>query len=165
MDTFEIMTGTVPNTTAAMLGLYELNSPYAHYNPNLDTGRSGFPASQPPVQTSSVPPMASAVSAPLSTAPLTPHEQQVFNAIMGNSRLPLSLEDLTLPIPLSFPEDGFVTAANPSAGFPSSATPSSPFPFSTSTLPVELLFTESQTGTTTGPASTLPRLSATNWCA
>lgn len=157
----EMMTGTASNTTAAMLGLYELNSPYAHYNPNLDAGGSGLPNYQPPVQTSPVLPITNAPPAPLSTAPLTPHEQQVFNAVMGRSRLPLSLEDL-ISLPLSFSGDGFMTAAGLVAGSPSPDIFSSQSPFSISTLPKELSFTELQTSKTARPASTLSQLPATN---
>lgn len=164
VDTRGMMTGIAPDTTAAMLGLYELNCPYAHYNPNLDAGGSGFPAYQPPVQSSSTLPMASAYSTSLSAAPLTLHEQQVFNAIMGNSRLPLSLEDL-ISLPLPFSQDGFVPAANSVADSPSPATFSLPSPFSAIIPPKELSFGSLQTSTISRPASKPPQSPATNQCA
>jgi len=153
VNTSGTMTGTASDTTTAMLGLYELNHPYAHFNPNLDPG---FPSYQPPVQSSPVPPATNQLSAPLSTAPLTPHEQEVFNAIIGNSQMPLTLENL-IPLPFSFPEDPFVTAGGSVADFPSPASPSSPSPLSTSTPPQELSFTKSQTSKNESPVPATPQ--------
>ena len=157
------MTGTAPNTTATMLGLYELNSPYAHYNPNLDAGWNSYPVYQPPVQASPAHPTANTYQTPLSTSPLTPREQQVFNAMIGDSHLPLSLDDLA-PFPLSIYGDGFTPAPDSIAGSPSPATWSSPSPFSTYILPEELSFTEPQTQTskTKGSSSKTPRSPATD---
>jgi len=157
------MTGTTSNTTATMLGLYELNSPYAHYNPNLAAGWGGPPLYQPPVQVSPTPPMANTLPSPLSTSPLTPREQQVFNAMIGDSRLPLSLEDL-VPFPLSIYDDGFTPAADPVASSSSPPAWSSPSPLPTYTLPEELSFARPQTQTskTKGSASKTPRSPATD---
>jgi len=150
------MTGTSPNTTTTILGLYELNSPYAHYNPNLT---AGTPVHQSPVQVSPVPPAINALPVPLSTSPLTPREQQVFNAAISEAPLPLALEDL-VPFPFSVYGDGFVSAA----GSPSPAAFSSPSPFPTYTLPEELpsIKRQAQTGKTEGPVSMMPRSPAVN---
>ena len=157
------MTGTAPNTTTTMLGLYELNSPYAHYNPNLATGWNSSRVYQPPVQASSVPPTANIYQTPLSTSPLTPREQQVFNTVISDSQLPLSLDDL-IPFPLSIYDDGFIPVPDPMAGSPSSTSWSSPSPFSTYTLPEELSFSKPQTQTSKSkrPASKTPRSPATD---
>ena len=154
VNTSEMMTGTASDNTATMLGLYELNPPYAHFNPNLDAGGSGPPVHQPPV-----PQMTNNFSTPLSTTPLTPREQEVFGAIFGNSRLPLTLEDL-IPSLLSLPEIGFAASS------PSIATPSSPFSLSTgSALPKEVSFAKLQTNQPEEPASVVSRSPAANQCA
>ena len=149
------MTSTAPNTTATMLGLYELNSPYAHYNrPSIY---------HPPVQASPIHPTANTYLTPLSTSPLTSREQQVFNAMIGDSQLPLSLEDL-VPFPLPIYGDGFTPVADSVANSPSPAARSSPSPFSTYTLPEELSFAKPQTqaSKTDGPISKTPSSPATD---
>jgi len=158
VDNVGMATGTAPNTTATMLGLYELNSPYAHYNPNLCAGWNGSPVYQPPVQASPIYPTTNTYPSPLSTSPLTPREQQVFNAVISDSQLPLSLEGL-VPFPLSIYGDGFTPGAESVANSPSPAAWSSPSPFSTYTLPEELSFAKPQTQTskTKGSASKIPR--------
>ena len=162
VDAARTMTGTAPNNTATMLGLYELNSPYAHYNPNLDAGGSRSPVHEPPVQTSPVPPAVNAVPTPLSTSPLTPREQRVFNAAIRDSHLPLALEDL-VPFPFSIYGDGFMPAADSTAGSPSPVTFGSPSPFFTYTLPEELSFAKPQTQTrnTEGRVAAISRLQTT----
>ena len=139
MDNGGMATGTAPNTAATMLGLYELNSPYAHYNPNLCAGWNGPPVYQPPVQASPIHPTANTYPTPLSTSPLTPREQQVFNTMIGDSQLPLSLEDLA-PFPFSIYGDGFTPAADSVASSPSPGAWSSPSTFSTYILPEEPSF-------------------------
>ena len=142
-----------------MLGLYELNSPYAHFNLNLGVGGDDSPVYQSSVQVP-VPQTADTLPAPLSTAPLTPREQEVFGAILGNSRLPLTLEDL-IPLPLSPLENGFM------AGSPFAATSSSPPPLSTvSASPKEFSFAKPQTNQPESPAaSVMPQSPAVNQCA
>ena len=160
VDTSGMMTGTASNTAAAMLGLYELNHPYAHFNPNLGTGGNGFPVHQPPTQIPPVPPAANVLPTPLSTSSLTLHEQEVFNAIFGNPQSSLTLEDL-IPLPLSLPEDGFMAAANSMADSPSPASPDSPSPLSTYPVPKELSF-KARINKTERP---VPQSPATNQCA
>jgi hypothetical protein len=152
MNTSGMMVGTAPNTAAAMLGLYQLNAPYAHYNPNLDVSGSGFHVYQQFAQTSPAPPMANPLSTPLSAAPLTPHEQQVFNAVLGSSHLPLSLEDL-VPLPHPLSEDGFMTAASLMASSPAIPGPPSP-----------LSFAKPQASGIDGLAPTAPQSPATKQC-
>lgn len=123
VNTSGMMTGTASNYTATMLGLYELNSPYAHFNPNLGPSEDDSPSVQEPV-----PQTTNTLSTPLSTGLLTPREQEVFGAILGNSQLPFTLENL-IPLPFSLLENGFV------AGSPSTATPSSPSPLFTGSAP------------------------------
>ncbi|KAF9651227.1 hypothetical protein BDM02DRAFT_3110941 [Thelephora ganbajun] len=164
VNTSGMIAGNAPSTTAAMLGLYELNPPYAHFNPNLGIDGNGFPLHQPPARTSPVPPMASVSLNPLSTASLTPHEQEVFSAILGNSQMPLTLEDL-IPLSLSLSDDPFVAAANSVAGFPTPATPPSLSSLYASISPKELSFAGTQTGRTENPASTMPQSPARNQCA
>lgn len=151
-DAGGMMTGTVPDTTAAMLNLYELNSPYAHYNPNLDAGGSDSP----------VPPTTDPLSILLSTAPLTAQEQQVFDAIIGDTTLPLTLEHL-IPFPLSAYQDESAPAMDSVAVPPSLAVPSSPSPLSTSVLPELLSFTQplKRAGKEEKPISKMPRSPAT----
>ena len=154
VNTSEMMTDTTSDNTATMLGLYELNPPYAHFNPNLGAGENGSPVHQPPV-----PQMTNNFSTPLSTTPLTPREQEVFGAIFGNSRLPLTLEDL-IPSPLSLPEIGFA------AGSPSIATPSSSSSLSTgSALPKEVSSAKLQTNQPEDSASVVSQSPAANRCA
>lgn len=103
-----MMTGPAANTTAVMLGLYELSPAYAHFNPNLSPSRNGFPAHQPLAQAFPIPSTTIAPLSPLSTAPLTTHEQEVFQAILKNTQTPFTLEDLvppSSPSPLSAPAE------------------------------------------------------------
>ena len=123
VNTSGMMTNTTSNNTATMLGLYELNPPYAHFNPNLGASEDDSPSVQAPV-----PQTANTLSTPLSTGLLTPREQEVFGAILGNSQLPFTLDNL-IPLPFSLLENGFV------AGSPSAATPNSPSPFFTGSAP------------------------------
>jgi len=161
VNTSEMMAGTASDIAAAMLNLCELNHPYAHFNPNLGTGGNSFPVHQLPAQIPPVLPTSDVLPIPPSTSSLTPHEQEVFDTILGNSQLPFTLEDL-LPLPLPLPEDGFMSVADSLLGPPSPATPSSPFPLSTSTAPEELSFTGVQINETERPMLQSP---ATNQCA
>ena len=98
-NTAGMMTGPTPtDTTTAMLGLYELNSPYAHFNPNLIAGDNSLPAHQPLSGVPSVSPTVNVLASPLPAAPLTTYEQEVFNAMLGNFQPPYTLEN---PIPSS----------------------------------------------------------------
>jgi len=166
VDGVGTMTDAAPNTTATMLGLYELNSPYAHYNPSLDSGGSGPPVHQLPVQTAPVSPTANVLPAPLSTSPLTPREQQVFNAAIRESQQPLALEDL-VPFPFLIYGDGFMPTADSVAGSPSPATFSSPPSFATYILPEEVSFAKPQTQTSEseGRVTTMHRSPTTKRCA
>ena len=140
VNTNGMMTGTVSNNVAAMLNLHELNPPYAHFNPNLGPSTEALPT-------------------PLSSVSLTPREQEVFSAILGNSQLPLGLEDL-IPSPLSFSESGLVV------GSPAAIAPSSPSPLSADlTPPKELSFAKPQTDQTEGPALAIPQSPDANQCA
>ncbi|KAF9780027.1 hypothetical protein BJ322DRAFT_1023923 [Thelephora terrestris] len=126
-NTDGMMSGPAANTTAAMLGLYELSPPYAHFNPNLSPSRNGFPVHQPPARTFPVPPTAISPLSPLSTAPLTAHEQEVFQAILKDSQHPFTLENLvppSSPSPLSVPAEE-VSFAKPQTGNAVSAKPRS----------------------------------------
>ena len=159
-----MMPGTASNITAAMLGLYELNPPYAHFNPNLGRSESNFPVHQPPVQPPPVPPTVNALPTSLSTVPLTPREQEVFGAALGNPRLSFALDDL-IPLPLPLSEDGFVTATSSVADSPSPVTLTSPSPLTAAQALPKELFTEPQVSIVWGSASVMPQSPATNRCA
>jgi len=147
VNTNGMMASTVSNTIAAMLSLHELNPPYAHFNPNLGPSANDFP------------PTTEALSTPLSTVSLTPQEQEVFSAMLGNSQLPLALKDL-IPSPLSFSENGFVV------GSPTAVAPSSPSPLSADLMPSkELSFAKPHTDKIEGPALAIPKSPAANQCA
>ena len=155
VDTSEMMTGA-SNNTATMLGLYELNPPYAHLNPRLTTSGDGIPVYQSSVQ---MPQTANSLSIPHSTTFLTPHDQEVFSAILGNPQLPFTLENL-VPLPLPLPENGLT------AGSPSAATSSSLFPLSTSSAPFEeLSLVEPQTNQAEGSAPATSQPPTSNQCA
>ena len=153
VNTNGMMTDTASNAVAAMLGLHELNPPYAHFNPNLVPSGNSAPVHQ---QAPLVPPTAEALPPP--TISLTPREQEVLDAVLRNPQLPLTWEEL-VPSSLSFSKNGVVD------GSPSAATPSSPSSLSADLTSKELSFAKAQTNEIEEPASETPQSPAANQCA
>ena len=115
------------DTAATALGLYELSSPYAHFNPGLDASGNDLPVHDPLVQAPPNPPISNAPTDSLSTAPLTTREQQVFDAILENLQQPLALGDL-VSSPLFYYDDALTSAINPAVELSPQSSPTPPHP-------------------------------------